>query len=200
MFVQMFTGKVSDAQAVKAHLDSWREGAGREVEGWLGTTAGVTEDGRLIVLARFASKEVAQANSDRPEQGRWWEQMEALFDGEPEFFESDDLEMDVPGDPDRAGFVQVIQGKVTDTARMRELASQRPADWAAYRPDILGTVSLDHGDGSYTMAIWFTSEAEARVGEKKEPPPELMGQLQEMESLNDGEVTFYDLKDPWIYS
>ena len=64
--------------------------AGRVAAGWLGTTAGITDDGRLVVLARFESEEVARANSDRPEQGRWWDSLAAHFKGEASFFDSDD--------------------------------------------------------------------------------------------------------------
>jgi hypothetical protein len=45
-----------------------------------------------------------------------------------------------------------------------------------FRPDILGTVSVGHDGGAWTMAIYFTSEQAAREGEQKQPPP----QMQEM--------------------
>ena len=67
--------------------------------GWLGTTSGVTDDGTFVALARFESPEAAQQNSDRPEQGAWWEQTAALFSGEPEFHDSTTVEVDTPGDP-----------------------------------------------------------------------------------------------------
>jgi hypothetical protein len=50
------------------------------------------------------------------------------------------------------------------------------------------------------MAIYFTSEAEAREGERKEPPPELQAEMEEMGSLSVGEPEFFDLKQPWLYS
>ena len=34
------------------------------------------------------------------------------------------------------------------------------------------------------MALYFTSEAAAREGERKEPPPELKAQMEEMDALN----------------
>ena len=73
----------------------------------------------------------------------------------------------------RAGFVQVMRGRVSDPARARELARQDPDAWVRFRPDILGSLMLSHDDGEYVMAIYFTSEAEAREGEKTEPPAEL---------------------------
>jgi hypothetical protein len=54
--------------------------------------------------------------------------------------------------------------------------------------------------GQWTTAIYFTSEAEARKGERKEMPPELQAQMDEMQKLSVGEPEFLDLKDPWLYS
>jgi len=48
--------------------------------------------------------------------------------------------------------------------------------------------------------MYFTSEAEAREGERKEPPPELQAHMEEMQRLSIGEPEFFDLKQPWLYS
>ena len=200
MFVQMFTAPVTDAQAVRATLEAWPTGAGRDSQGWLGSTAGITDDGQLVSLARFASEDVARANSERPEQGQWWAALAANLDGEASFFESTEVDEDLVGDPDTARFVQVMRGRVSDAERARELASSDPDAWAGFRPDILGSLMLSHDDGEYVMAIYFTSEAEAREGEKTEPPAELAATMQEMGALEVGEVTYYDLRDPWLLS
>jgi hypothetical protein len=50
------------------------------------------------------------------------------------------------------------------------------------------------------MVLYFTSEAEAREGERKEPPPELQAQMAEMDKLSVGETEFFDLKQPVIMS
>jgi hypothetical protein len=69
----------------------------------------VTEDGRFVALARFESAEAARRNSDRPEQGQWWMETSKFFTGEITFADSSDVTADVTGDPDTAGFVQVMQ-------------------------------------------------------------------------------------------
>jgi hypothetical protein len=48
--------------------------------------------------------------------------------------------------------------------------------------------------------VSFTSEAAAREGEPKEPPPELKVQLEEMAALGVGEPEFFHLKQPWLYA
>ena len=198
MFVQLFTGKVTNRDAVRAVLQGWPSGAGRDAEGWLGSTAGITDDGELVALARFASEGAARANSERPEQGEWWKSLAVNFAGEASFFEGSDVDDDAVGDPGTAGFVQVMRGRVSDAARARALARDGSGVWARYRPDILASLTLSHDDGEYAMAIYFTSEAEARKGEKKEPPAELAPLIEEMNALDVGEVTYYDLRDPWL--
>ncbi len=200
MFVQVIQGQVSDPEQIRAAFDQWVRDLAPGATGWLGSTAGVTEDGRFIALARFESEEAARRNSDRPEQDRWWAETARLFTSEPTFKDSTDVVPDVVGDPDTAGFVQVIQGQGTDPDRARELMSQDSAEWAAFRPDIIGSIAAAHDAGAYTMAIYFTSEADAREGERKEPPPELKAQMDEMDALSTGVPEFYDLKQPWLYS
>jgi hypothetical protein len=200
MFVQVIQGQVSDAAQVKALLDRWLQELSPGAQGWLGTTAGVTEDGRFIALARFESEEAARRNSNRPEQDRWWSEVAKHFSGEPTFRDSNDVTLDIVGNPDEAGFVQVFQGRGTDPDRARELMAQDSAEWAKFRPEILGSVAVGHEGGGYTMAVYFTSEQEAREGERKEPPPHLKAQMEEVAKLSIGEPEFFDLKQSWLYS
>jgi hypothetical protein len=200
MFVQVIQGHVSDATQVRAQLDRWVAEIAPGAVGWLGSTSGVTGDGRLVALARFESEEVAQQNSHRPEQTAWWEQTARLFTDEPVFHNSTSVEVDTAGDPAQAGFVQVMQGRSSDPDRARELMANDPSDWQELRPDILGTVSVGHDGDAWTMAIYFTSEEAAREGERKEPAPEMQEMMKEMDSLTIGEPVFFDLKDPWLHA
>jgi hypothetical protein len=200
MFVQVIEGRVADPARVKAALDRWAEELAPDAQGWLGTTAGVTEDGRFIAAARFESEEAARRNSDRPDQDRWWSETSRLFDGEPTFRDSSDVDVDTLGDPGTAGFVQVMQGRTSDPERARRLMAEDSTDWSEFRPDMLASLAIGHDGGAYTMVMWFTSEAEAREGERKEPPPELKAQMEEMGTLSVGEPEFFDLKEPWLYA
>jgi hypothetical protein len=199
MFVQVIRGRVADPEQVHAALDRWSEQLAGGAPGWLGTTAGVTGDGRFVALARFESEEAARRNSDRPEQGQWWMETSKLFTGEVIFRDSSDVTADVHGDPNQAGFVQVMQGRGSDPDRARELMAQNPDDWTAFRPDIIGSVAVGHEGGAYTMTFYFTSEQAAREGERKEPPPQLKAQMEEMNQLSIGEPEFLDLRHSWLY-
>lgn len=200
MFVQVFQGKVSDPVQARAALDQWAQALAPGASGWLGTTAGVTEDGRFIALARFDSEEAARQNSDRPEQGQWWTETSMLFTEEASFRDSTRVDVDISGNPDDAGFIQIIQGRGSDPERARELMGQDSSTWAEFRPDIIGSVAAEHDGGAYTMTLYFTSEEAAREGEQKEVPAELRAQMEEMDKLNVGMPEFFDLKQPWLYS
>jgi hypothetical protein len=200
MFVQVIQGQVSDAAQIRAQLEKWVAEVAPGAVGWLGSTAGVTDTGSLVALVRFESEDAARQNSDRPEQTAWWEETATLFNDEPVFHDSTSVEVDTPGDPAQAGFVQVMQGRSSDPDRARELMANDPTDWQEFRPDILGTVSVGHDGDAWTMAIFFTSEEAAREGEQKEPPPEMQEMMKEMDALTIGETVFYDLKDPWLHA
>lgn len=200
MFVQVIQGLVNDPAQIRDALDLWDEQLAVGAEGWLGSTAGVTEEGQFVLLARFESEQSARRNSDRPEQHQWWMETAKLFTGEVTFRDSSDVTVDIQGDPDGAGFVQVMQGRSSDPGRARDLVAQNPDEWAAFRPDVLGSVTVVREDGGYTMALYFSSEQAAREGERKEPPPNLKAQMAEMSKLSVGEPEFLDLRQPWLYS
>ena len=201
MFAQVIQGRTSDADALRAAMDTWKRDLMPEAVGFLGSTQGVADDGRVVVVARFESAEAADRNGQRPEQTRWWEETQRTFDGDVSFADSEDVTVDLVGDPDRAGFVQVMQGQVSDAARAKELMAQIPNDaMADFRPDILGTVMINHDDGRWTMVNYFTSEAEARAGERKAPPPEWQATMDELDKLSVAEPAFIDLRTPILLS
>jgi hypothetical protein len=200
VFVQVIQGQVSDAGKVRAAMERWVQDLAPGAAGWLGSTAGVTDDGRFIALVRFESEEAARRNSDRPEQDRWWSETSKLFTGEATFRDSSKVDLDLNGEPDDAGFVQVMQGRGNNPERARELMAENAPEWAAFRPEVIGSVAVGHDGGAYTMALYFTSEEEAREGERKEPPPELKAQMEEMDALSIGVPEFFDLKQPWLHS
>jgi len=200
MFAQVIQGKTSDSAALRAATDQWVRDLAPGATGWLGSTGGTTEDGRSIMVVRFESEEAARRNSERPEQGQWWAEAEKLFEGGATFQDSNDVELDLQGDPDQAGFVQIMQGRGTDPDRAKELMAQDSDKWAAFRPEVIGSVAVGHDGGAYTMVMYFTSEADAREGERKEVPAELQAQMEEIGKLSIGEPEFFDLKQPVILS
>lgn len=195
MFIQVVQGKVADAELLGRRMEAWQRDVKPGAQGYLGSTGGITPDGRLILLARFESEEAARANSERPEQGAWWSETAPAFDGEATFHDCPEVDLIGGGGSNDAGFVQVMQGRAKDQEEMRRRAREMEPQLEGSRPDVLGGVVAWHGDGSFTQAIYFTSEAAAREGEKSMQDDDVAAELM---ALIDGEMTFFDLPDPQL--
>lgn len=175
MFIQVITAKVVDEEGLWRQVDRWETDILPGAAGFVGSTSGITEDGQLIVLATFESEEAAQRNSERPEQGAWWADTAKTLE-DPQFQDSVDVVVMGGGSSKDAGFVQVMRGHVIDAAKMAVLQGKMKefeSAMALARPDVLGDVTAVHGDGTFSDAIYFRSEAEARVNEAKEMPAEM---------------------------
>jgi hypothetical protein len=201
MFIQVIQGRiVREPDKLKESLDRWVRELGHGAQGWLGTTAGVTDDGTFINLVRFETAEDARRNSDRPEQGQWWAETSKLLGGEVTFRDCTETETWLRGGSDDAGFVQVMQGRVRDLEGLRaHMQRMDEAAWSAFRPEVIGGVFALDDSGVSTEAVYFTSEAEAREGERKEIPPELQPQMDDMMRCYEGDFAYFDLRDPWLY-
>jgi hypothetical protein len=197
MFVQVIEGRVSDREGLHRQMDQWQRDLRPGATGFLGSTAGVADDGYAIAFARFESPAAAKANSERPEQGRWWAETEKCFAGDVTFTDSEDVETFLGGGSNDAGFVQIMRGSA-DREQLHTLDAGFEEVAASWRPDLIGGLRVWTGPESYTEANYFTSEAEAREGENKEPPSELAAQAANFEKLM-ANVQYSDLRDPWLY-
>lgn len=201
MFLQVINGRTSDPAGVRTMMDRWVTELSAGAQGWLGTTAGVTDDGQFVAAARFASAEDAQHNSDRPEQGAWFAELTKHLDGDPTFANSSEVRTMLDGGSDEAGFVQVIQSRVVDGDRVREAADAMDQMGEAFsRPDLIGGIGAISDDGqAMTQVMYFTSEEEARKGEASEPPPEFVEAMGVWQGATANEQ-YLDLRDPWMTS
>lgn len=201
MFAQVIQGKATDAAGLKKQWEKWDQEIKPKAAGFLGSTAGVTPDGEFIAIARFESEEAARSNSDLSEQSEWWEEASKYL-SDPMFHNCTEVDLMDGGGSDDAGFVQVIQGKTTDVAKSRELDARMEPALKDLRPDVMGSVVAWHPEnGRFTNAIYFTSEAEARVKEKEMESAEgFQDFMAELEAISDGDPKFLDLPDPWMSS
>jgi hypothetical protein len=197
MFVQVVQGRVADRAELKVALDRWAAELSPGATGWLGTTAGVTADDTFVALTRFACAPDARRNSDRPEQHQWWIETTKLFAGEVSVQDADEVLVLLDGGSDRAGFVQVLQGRTSDPQRLRALIDRAPAHVRAERPDVIGALVAGYGDGDFTEAVYFTSETAARQGERQEDFQERMDR--DVAPVLAG-IRYFDLPHPWLYS
>src|SRR6516165_1009866 len=113
MFIQVITGKVTDVDQMQRVMDRWERDLRPGATGFLGATIGLTDDDRFVAMARFESGDAAKKNSERPEQGQWWSEMEKVTQ-DVTFHDCSRIETLFGGGKDEAGFVQVMQGRIKD--------------------------------------------------------------------------------------
>ncbi len=196
MFVQVFQGKVKDADGWMKAMQMWERDLRPNAKGFIGGTGGITDDGRIISVARFESAELAAQNSSLPGQAEWFEKASAAIDGELTFHDCTEIDELFGGGSDKATFVQVMQAQVKDRDTMRKGMHDLEGELREIRPDLLGALTAWHDDGrTFTQASYFTSEDEARANEKvmADHPS-----FQQWASNIDGDVTFFDLTSPQL--
>ena len=196
MFIQAITGTVTDVDTMQRLADRWQAELRPGAIGYLGTTEGLTDDNRFVVLARFESAEAAARNSALPAQDAWWQEMAKVTDNVV-VHDCSRVATLFGGGKDDAGFVQVMQGRIKDRAKADEFfarTAEAEKVLGGARPDVIGEVVAFHDDGdTYTDAVYFSSEAEARANESKPLPPEAQEMMDDMDAAI--EITeFLDLR------
>ncbi|MFN2488533.1 MAG: hypothetical protein ABR529_02085 [Actinomycetota bacterium] len=201
MFAQVIQGRTNDPTAVWKCMEEWDRTVKPGAQGFLGSTAGVSDDGEFIAVARFESDDVARTNSDRPEQSKWWSDTEKHLEGEVRFYDCTEVEVQWGGGSDNAGFVQVIQGRLENEEQKAQWrrAEADAEEWLrANRPDLIGSVRAWQGT-NFSDFIYFSSEEEARAGEQKQPPAGSEGSAEDwMAHIED--LKFIDLRKPFFSS
>jgi hypothetical protein len=197
MFIQVITGRAVDREGLRRLGDRWNDEVRPGATGFLGSVAGVTDDGRSIAVVRFETEAAARRNSERAEQGAWWAEAEKCLE-EVSFAESVDVVTMLAGAVKEAGFVQVMRGRITDPGKMdgvRGRMAEMEAAMREHRSDVLGDVIAIHADGSYTDTVYFQSEDAARRGEAKELPAEVGALFNDLMSAITVDE-YLDLKNP----
>lgn len=172
MFVQVIQGHVRSEDGALEQLQRWADEVKPSATGFLGATAGITDGGDLVAVARFRSVEAARKNATRPRQQAWWNEMEKRFDGPVRFVDSDRAAVMLGGGSDDAGFVQIIQSRLIDPDGYDELLVSSAGSVRARRPDVLGGVMALEGD-LLTQVVYFRSEEAAREAEATTDPQEI---------------------------
>jgi hypothetical protein len=143
-----------------------------------------------MTLVRFGS---ADAAASTPARDVWWSEMSALSPEALTVRDCPEVMTQLRGDAADAGFVQVLQGRITSLDRLQRTLGASSAWQATARPDIIGGLLGLHGDGRFTQIVYFTSEDHARAGEPG--PVESPGAEPLVEDL-----TWFDLRTPWAYA
>lgn len=199
MFIQVMQGRATNPAGLQEEMDRWLVELQPGAEGWLGSTWGTTEDGRFIAVVRFESEDAARRNSDRPEQGDWWNRASQHL-ADVAFHDSLRVHTYKEGGSDDAGFVQVTQGHSDNIDRLAEIAVAQEAEMAERAPHILGMTVAEHADrkGDFTQTVYFTSEEEARRWERENPPESNPRFVEAFNLMRD--LRYFDLRQPRLES
>ena len=181
MFSQVVQGHANDAAAIREAVKAWAPTHGT-------TIAGVTAGGRFIAVTTIESE-----GSARGADGDW----HGLLDGEVTVSNGTRADLFAPGDVFRARFVQVVQGQVTDLAQARRHRDSLQEALAAHLPCLLGTLTVEHVGERFTRVLAFSTEEEARAGERHMPAAVRRRDEIALQLLV-GPLEFTDLRDPWI--
>jgi hypothetical protein len=199
MFVWVLEGKVANPRDVGRQLTQWTNEFGGTTPGYLGATGGVTNDRRFLLVVRWASEDAGNALLLRPEQQAWYEEFQKSFDGPVDFAETADVTIHLAGGSDAAGFVQAM--KVSGVDRLRVEAAERAFEDVApqIRPDLIGGVRVWTAPDCFVEVNYFTSEQDARAGEKEAPPPDLVEGFQDFTAMMK-DAEYFDFTAPFLHS
>lgn len=198
MFVWVLEAKATDPREVGRQLGRWTSEFG-ETPGYLGATGGVTDDSRFLLFVRWESEEAGNELLLRPAHLAWYDEFQGSFDGDVEFAESRDVTTHLAGGSDAAGFVQAM--KVSGVDRPRIDAADREFESIAprIRPDLIGGIRVWTAPDGFVEANYFTSEHDARAGERKDPPPEVAEALADFMAMMKDAV-YFDFTEPFLHS
>lgn len=197
MHLQLVSGQAGDAEALVRQCRRWEAELAPGAAGWLGSSGGVTSDGRFALAFRFASAEGARASTRRPEHQAWWSDTRASLDGAAHLVETDDVTAVGGADPAPAGFVQMMRSRVQDRGRFEAVEARIAPAFVSLRPDFVCGFRAWFPDGTLAAVDHFRSEAEARAGEAMELPDEVRAGHQEWLSLLEG-TEWLDFSDPFV--
>ena len=200
MFIRVIQGRATNPPGIRRDLGRWQRLLGADADGWLGSTAGITDDGWSITVVCFASEAQARRNSDRPEQREWWRDASQHL-ARIVVHDAAKVHTYGEGGVDEAGFVQVIQGHSNNLARMATLGRNQGEALVWQAPHILGMTVAEHVDrpGDFTQIVYYTCEQDARRFDP-EPPVEADEPAQEERRRLMTNLRCFDLRDPQLLS
>lgn len=196
MFVLTVEARTSRPAALRRHVLTWPSVVGRDAMGWLGNTAGVSADGELVLLLRFASQEAAWATSDLPGSAQWWQDCRRLLDTPPQITESTAVTGILQGGSDDAAAVRITRGSGSRT-RLRDSVRQLESLPAAERAPVVGGFVAWHDGGRFTEALYLASPA----GElDQRAASSALRQILDAQDAAMREGRVVELVEPWLAS
>ena len=197
MYAHVVRGRTRAGARADEAWQRWVADVAPLASGWRDTTGGTTAQGEVVAVTRFSSARDAQRTLSLPQHRSWWDATLAELDGEADVMESDDVTPPESVVDPSAGFVQMMMATVADRPGVERVEEEIDEPFKRWRPDLLGGYRV-WMLGSRLLAVdYFTSEAEARAGERRQPPPEVAEAMPRwLEHMAD--VEWFDLAQSWV--
>jgi hypothetical protein len=197
VFIRIMRGRVADGAGTSFELTRWRQELSAGPPGWQRLTAGVTDDGHAVAVFRYDSEAAARRGGEGPQHGAWRASVERRLAGPAVWYDCPVVNVMKSGDEADAGFVQVMQGRLVDPVRLAAMRAEVERTLRERAPHVLGVSVAEHADGvGFTEVTYFTSEREARAGDRQ-MPVEMAVQLGTVRSYMEG-LEFLELRRPLL--
>jgi hypothetical protein len=199
VFIRIMRGRVVDGAGTRAELSRWRRELGTAVPGWQRLTAGVGDDGELVLVLRYDAESTARRAAERPELAAWQASVERHMAGPAQWHDCPVVHTMKGGDGGDAGFVRVLQGRLADPLRLAAMRAEVERTLRERAPHVLGVTVAEHADGTgFTEITYHTSERETRAAERQ-MPVEVAVQLGTVRSYMEG-LHQVELREPLLGS
>jgi hypothetical protein len=199
VFIRILRGQVVDGAATLAEVRRWREELGAGVLGWRRLTAGIGEEGELVLALRYDTEAAARRDQDRPELAAWQAAADRHLTAPGHWYECPVVHTMKDGDTGEAGFVRVVQGRLADPVRLAAMRAEVERTLRDRAPHVLGVTVAEHADGiGFTELTYLTSERETRAAERQ-MPVEMAVQLGTVRSYVEG-LKEVELRAPLLAS
>jgi hypothetical protein len=199
VFIRILRGQVVDGPATLTEVNRWREELGAGVLGWRRLTAGIGEDGELVLALRYDAEAAARQDQDRPELAAWQAAAERHLAEPGRWYDCPVVHTMKDGDTGDAGFVRVVQGRLADPVRLAAMRAEVERTLRDHAPHVLGVTVAEHADGTgFTELTYLTSERETRAADRQ-MPVEMAVQLGTVRSYVEG-LKEVELRQPLLWS
>lgn len=198
--VRITQARVRDAEAVRELAERWQREIAPETDGWLATTAGISDDGEFVSLLRFASEEAVRRNAESERQRRWWEEFRQYVSGDVSIVETSSAAAFGDSRPDAdVGYVHVVQGEARIMIDILEgVAEHEEHHIREHHLPLLGGIIVDHGGDRFTEFMYFPSEDEKGRGIGGTLPEEGVTMVERVAG-HVANIRHLAISDPWTH-
>lgn len=199
MFIRILRGQAFNGAAMRTEIARWPQALSAGAPGWQRLTAGIGNDGELVLVLRYDTEVAARRDRERPELGAWQGSVERHLVGPGQWYDCPVVHTMKDGDTGDAGFLRVVQGRLADPVRLAAMRAEVEHTLREHAPHVLGVTVAEHADGTgFTEITYLTSERETRAAERQ-MAVEMAVQLGTVRSYMEG-LEEVELREPLIAS